>query len=527
MRKLFFLTLIFFTIQNKININKSINYYKNYLFNGVYKIGCSSNNLYFKVKEDVIKLLSDHTNFRIVLIKSNEYFIEAIFNNKRLGVNKKDNIKFYNKIENKNLEKTIWNIIKIKENQFLIYNKYNLNLIEAKKDKVICRKKYNSEILTEKNNNFLFYFLKLYEEINNQQKYMQIIKKEPIDIVIKYIDLTDKKLDRLGIKQIYKDQDNEELRFSIRSILIYIPWIRKIHILMPNNKVRFFKPSEEIKYKINYINDKDFLGFDSANIFAFTFNLHKLGKFGVTKNFIYMEDDFFIGRTLKKSDFFYFDEKERIVKPFILNRYFDVINKTEIIYNYNLLYNIKDSIFPHSREGWWLSIYCTNKYFIEHYNISLINSLFTHNAISENIDDLKEIFKEIQNYEYINETLFSKERFILTLNQPQFLILYQLNIKHKKVKPIQYQYIEMEFIKKKALNIPLFVINTSGNHKPLKRQYKIQKITMEKRFKYKTIFETNNNLNMINDYKLKIKNIYFLKAFIIIILVKLTKINYI
>ena len=85
----------------------------------------------------------------------------------------------------------------------------------------------------------------------------------------------------------------------------------------------------------------------------------------------------------------------------------------------------------------------------------------------------------------------------------------------------------MEFIKKKALNIPLFVINTSGNHKPLKRQYKIQKITMEKRFKYKTIFETNNNLNMINDYKLKIKNIYFLKAFIIIILVKLTKINYI
>ena len=526
MKKLFFLTLIFFTIHKKININKSIDYYKNDLLNGVYKIGCCSNNLYFKIKDNVIQLLSDHTNFRIVLIKSNEYFIEPIFNNKKLGINKNGNIKFYNKTENKNLEKTIWNIIKIKENQFLIYNKYNLNLMEARKDKVIYRKKYNSEILTEINNNFLFCFLKLYEETNNQNKYIQIIKKEPIDIIIKYIDLTDKKLDRLGIKQMYKDQDNEELRFSIRSILIYMPWIRKIHILMPNNKVRFFKPSEEIKYKINYINDKDFLGFDSANIFAFTFNLHKLEKFGVTKNFIYMEDDFFIGKNLKKSDFFYFDDKEQIVKPFILNRYFDVINKTEIIYNYNNLYKIKDSIFPHSRDGWWLSIYCTNKYFIDHYNISLINSLFTHNAISENIDDLKEIYKEIQNYEYINETLFSKERFILTLNQPQFFILYQLNIKHRKVNPIKYEYIEMELIKRKALNIPLFVINTGGNHKPLKRQYKIQKIKMEKRFKYKTLFEANNNLDMINNYKLKINYIYFLKAFIIITLIKLSISNF-
>ena len=141
-----------------------------------------------------------------------------------------------------------------------------------------------------------------------------------------------------------------------------------------------------------------------------------------------MEDDFFIGKPLKKSDFFYFDEREKRVCPFLLNRYFNEMNKSEVLNNYNELYKIKNSLFPHSRLGWWLSIFCTNKYFIERFKIPLIDALFTHNAIPENIDDLKEIFNEIKYYEYINETLLSKERFILTLNQPQFYNLYQLNI---------------------------------------------------------------------------------------------------
>ena len=157
---------------------------------------------------------------------------------------------------------------------------------------LVCNNKgdnfFNNDILINKN--FLFLFLKLYEE-GDIKKHLKIINKEPIDIVIKYIDLTDNNLNRIGINQMYKDQDNEELKYAIRSILKYIPWIRKIFILMPNDKVKFFKSVEEIKYKIIYIKDKDFLGYDSANIYAFTFNLYKLENFGVSKNFIYMEDD--------------------------------------------------------------------------------------------------------------------------------------------------------------------------------------------------------------------------------------------
>ena len=63
----------------------------------------------------------------------------------------------------------------------------------------------------------------------------------PIDVLIKYIDLYDPNLNRTGIHQIDKDYDNEELRYSLRSILKNIPWVRKIFILMPNEKVRYLK----------------------------------------------------------------------------------------------------------------------------------------------------------------------------------------------------------------------------------------------------------------------------------------------
>ena len=58
---------------------------------------------------------------------------------------------------------------------------------------------------------------------------------------------------------------------------------------MPNERVKYLKSYEEIKEKIIYINDRDFLGFDSANIFSFTFNLYKLQNFGFSINFIYIE----------------------------------------------------------------------------------------------------------------------------------------------------------------------------------------------------------------------------------------------
>ena len=78
-----------------------------------------------------------------------------------------------------------------------------------------------------------------------------VLEKEPIDVVFKYIDLSDPNLIREGIPQIKKDEDNEELRYTLCSVLQNLPWVHHIFIIMPNERVRFLKPQEEIAEKSN------------------------------------------------------------------------------------------------------------------------------------------------------------------------------------------------------------------------------------------------------------------------------------
>ena len=341
--------------------------------------------------------------------------------------------------------------------------------------------------------NFKFHLIKLFEENEIKNKYIKLVEEEPIDIVIKYIDLTDKKLKNNGIKYIPKDRDNEELRYSVRSILKYIPWVRKIYILMPNKKVKYFKKQNEINEKIKYIKDKDLLGFDTENIIAFCFNLYKMEKFGLSKNFIYMDDDYFIGKPLKKNDFFYYDKKYKKIFPYLLNSKFDELNKIKVLSKYNDLFKQKELINPHSHKGWLLSLMSVEKFFIENFKFPLIKAEYTHNAISLNIDDLKEIYKLVQKYKYINETLFCKERPILGLCFQHFYNLFQLNIKNRKVHPIPYKYLSVELLNISNMNVELMCINTGGDYFPSKKEYQRETKIMKKRFPYKTKYETDSN----------------------------------
>ena len=522
-----------------------INYFENlhgqtitngyYNLKGIYQIYNLLNNKYLGIdnNDNALFLNKDplflykNPYFRLYEIQPNSSYFLIESKNKKLflGVDKKDNILLYKKKEIFfDIEKIIWKLIRIKNNFYFIKNNYNNKYLEASNIKLECF--HEAIFITENeahekvNKKFIFKIVKLYEEVKkiNNIKY---VNKEKIDILIKYIDLSDKKLNREGIMQIYKDFDNEELRYSLRSILNNLSWVRKIFILMPNEKVRYLKSYEEIKEKIIYINDKDFLGFESANIFSFTFNLYKLENFGVSKNFIYLEDDFFIGKSLKKTDFFYYDEKEKKVLPFLLTMHFQELNKTESIEKYFELYKIRDNINSHSSIGWWFSIFGTEKYFMEKYKLQIIiNPNFTHNAISENLDNLKEIYEEIKDYDYFNETIYSKERHILTLNQPHFVNLYQLNIKHKKVNCIKYRYISIEYIKQIKLKEPLFVLNTGGNHIPLNRQKKIQIKIMNRKFNLKTKYELINNKNINFNFIKKILA-RTINLFILISLIKL------
>ena len=387
----------------------------------------------------------------------------------------------------------------------------NLIEVESISEELQCTNQININDINNFNDikiNYIFNFIKIFREYEFSKEKINFVKYEPIDIIIKYIDLTDINLKREGIKQIYKDKDNEELRYSIRSILEYIPWVRKIFILMPNIKVKYFKELEIIEDKIKYINDKELLGYDSANIHAFTFQLFKLEKFGLSKNFIYMEDDFFIGDYLKKNDFFYYSPIKKKVFPFLIQKYFYTINETKLKINEDEILNIKEQIHPHSGKGWFFSIYNTESYFSNKYTKirPIISTPFTHCARGENIEYMKEIFNDIKNYSYINETLYSKERHIFSLNQPQYNYLFKLNIKKCYNRYIKYSYIKVENLNQENLKIPLFVINTGGNHEPSKRQNMLERKIMKKRFPFKINYEL---LFEIKDQR-NIENIFFI-----------------
>ena len=70
--------------------------------------------------------------------------------------------------------------------------------------------------------------------------------------------------------------------------------------------------------------------------------------------------------------------------------------------------------------------------------------------------------------------------------------------------------------------MPLFVLNTGGNHIPLKRNYKIQRKIMNKVFSYKTryeiVYDKNKSFKFFKKISIEIINIFIIFSFIKIIL---------
>ena len=450
--------------------------------------------------------------------EENTYYIEFAYNKKKMGINESDydSIILYNNISNitENNQKLKWKIYKRNKN-YIIQNSLSKKFWRTKGFIYLdC----SAQLIDFNNSNYIntslidssveFKITKLYEELKIKKEHIEIIDNEPIDILIKYIDLSDPLLKRDGIKHIKKDEDNGELKYCLRSILRFIPWVRKIFILMPNEKVSFLKPINEINDKIVYIKDKDLLGFDSESSTSFQYALFKLKNFGITDNFLLMDDDYFIGRKLKKTDFFYFDEITNKVVPIVTTMHsnFYEVQKNELL---NTIYlslkiNCNDRIMAHTPTGWKATKSRSLLFLMGLLGRPLINGGFDHNTIPVNINDIEEIYNLIYiKYKYSFLTLNSISRTKYDLQYQTLYTTYELNKFHRKAKQIYSRYYDVKSAKNVTLGAGLFCINT-GFSQYNKKDFDNLKIRLEELFPEPTIYEIGSN--DINENKMdKIK----------------------
>ena len=345
--------------------------------------------------------------------------------------------------------------------------------------------------------------IKLYRENLNINPKSSLLEKEPIDVVIKYIDLNDTSLDRKKFEQINKDKQNNELKYSLRSILKNIPWVRKIFIVMPNDKIPFLKEKEEIKDKIVYIKDKDLLGFDSSSPPAFQFNIFKLKKYNLSENFILMDDDYFIAQPLQKSDLFY-EEKGKIY-PYIISTDYSELDENDQRMHYTSGVSNIDNINYHSKEGFNFrkaeSLIFLLKIFDLKDNLpnTLIEVGFTHNAIPLKISDVKEVNENIQKYyHYYVDCLTGKNRSLRSL-QPQILFMnYVRNIYDRLANEISWKYYDLSDVRNVKLDTKLFVINVEDKeYYPLR--YQTEEEVLKNLFPEPTKYENEYKISNIND----------------------------
>ncbi|MBS7813390.1 stealth conserved region 3 domain-containing protein [Roseococcus pinisoli] len=97
-------------------------------------------------------------------------------------------------------------------------------------------------------------------------------------------------------------RSNDELRFAIRSIEQFAPWIRKIFIVTNGQIPAWFNAKQErvVIVKHEEIFDK-IENLPTFNSNAIELHLHRIKK--LSENFIYFNDDMFIGRPVTINDF--------------------------------------------------------------------------------------------------------------------------------------------------------------------------------------------------------------------------------
>jgi len=425
-----------------------------------------------------------------------------------------ENNKIIKYTENLDKDYALWKVIpKINEENQLIYYIQNK---KTKKYWYFESSKNNKELklkeMKQLNKNNEFKFIELYKEFESKES--ELLKKEPIDILI--IFGQNLKINEISLKM--KEEKNQKLVYLIKIILHNIPWIRKLFILLPNYLIKYFNYTEEFKEKKVYIKNKDLLDFTSLFFNSLVNNIFKMRNFGLSENFIFIDDEYFISQPLNKSNFFY--EENNTIVPLLITNNFDEINKEKIesqLYKYYLNKNKnKHSQLPFDiiKKRTLLFMYKIFGNDDIRYGKKLIQLNFRHNVIPINIGDIQEIYNCINKYnEYSNNTLFFSLNNKYDLDLQTFYMTYVKNKYDRKVPKISSYFYDLGDLKNtKKISENIFSKNVFNKRINKTKNIKRKRILNE-------LFKDKNKNIYIN------KNKDIIKRYNHIPLIKLNEIN--
>ena len=143
--------------------------------------------------------------------------------------------------------------------------------------------------------------------------------------------------DDSGIDSEARYKDNGELKYSLRSVEMYAPWIRKIFIVTDNQVPEWLDVTHP---KIQIVDHKEILPQETLPTFNSVVIEHALHRIpGLSEYFLYANDDMFFNKRVEISDFFYSDHLPVIRlsrRPFRKLWYWYILNvKKKTLNNYN------------------------------------------------------------------------------------------------------------------------------------------------------------------------------------------------
>jgi len=120
----------------------------------------------------------------------------------------------------------------------------------------------------------------------------------------------------------HRFRDNDELRYSLRSLESFASWTGNIHIVTNGQVPKWLNSGHE---RIRLVSHDgifpDYSCLPTFNSCAIELNLHRIP--GLSRRFLYLNDDLYLGREMRREDFLPPDGSHRFyVEPTFVNRHF-------------------------------------------------------------------------------------------------------------------------------------------------------------------------------------------------------------